>query len=425
MRASIPALLVLTALSSAVPIHRLPPLSDSYDAIAVFLPGGQPPACPWEGISDGFRERFWTFGCKGFLIQRTAWCAYLAVTPRGTAEFFAEEMASLGDSAVITDTSVWAGFLQLEPVNDAPGVAIVWSQSGEPTQAPVIPLRGSRWLAAGSDSLISNGPWSTSAFLWIPPPASEASYDGVWRGTGTEIVPVGPDRSVMVGVLCSTGITPAELQFAGSVTHDWDAEFGAVWSPVFRAVDSLVEAACPVATGRSNLLWLKGSGAGSPFEPWKTSAAPAPPARSRSAIQAPPGLTVLPAATPMPSVAGISMVTIPCTGASEAETAVFSGVLERILARSALPEIPGIVSAAVEPVGDSIRIWVAGNGEIDAGKLSEMLPRLLGPTALCPPESELVANSTLRAFVRYGRRAPDPSPTTMVHILAGVLGLLN
>jgi len=79
----------------------------------------------------------------------------------------------------------------------------------------------------------------------------------------------------------------------------------------------------------------------------------------------------------------------------------------------------------VEPVGDSIRIWVAGNGEIDAGKLSEMLPRLLGPTALCPPESELVANSTLRAFVRYGRRAVDPSPTTMVHILAGVLGLLN
>lgn len=425
MRAAVPALLLMAALSSAVPIHRLPPLSDSFDAIAVFLPGGEPPACPWQGLSDDFRERFWTFGCQGFLIQRTAWCAYLAVTPRGTAELFAGEMAGLGDSAVIADTSVWAGFLQLEPVNEAPGVAIVWAPGGEASQTPVIPLRGSRWLAAGSDTLISNGPWSTSAFLWIPSPASGSSYDGVWRGTGTEIVPVGPDRSVSVGVLCSSGITPAELQFAGSAAHEWDAEFGAVWSPVFRAVDSLVAAACPVVTGTSNLLWLKGSGAGSPFEPWKTSAAPAPPARARSEIQAPPGLVVLPVTTSMPSAAGITMITIPCTGASETETAVFSGVLERILARSALPETPGIVSAAVEPVDDSIRIWVAGDGEIDAVELSEMLPRLLGPTALCPPESELVSNSALRAYVRYGRAAANPSPTTMVHILAGVLGLLD
>lgn len=425
MRTAVPVLILVAALSSAVPIHRLPPLSDSYDAIAVFLPGGQPPAYPWQGISDDFRERFWTFGCQGFLIQRTAWCAYLAVTPRGTAELFAGEMASLGDSAVIADTSVWAGFLQLEPVNEAPGVAIVWAQGGEASQVPVIPLRGSRWLAAGSDTLISNGPWSTSAFLWIPSTAPGSSYDGVWRGTGTEIVPVGPDRSVSVGVLCSSGITPAELQFAGSAAHEWDAEFGAIWSPVFRAVDSLVAAACPVATGTSNLLWLKGSGTGSPFEPWKTSAAPAPPARARSEILAPPGLAVLPVATSMPSAAGITMITIPCTGASEVETAVFSGVLERILARSALPETPGIVSAAVEPVGDSIRIWVAGDGEIDAGELSDMLPRLLGPTALCPPESELVSNSALRAYVRYGRAAADPSPTTMVHILAGVLGLLD
>ncbi len=425
MRALAAAILLLPALAAAVPVHHLGPLSDQFDVIAVFLPGGQPPASPWQGISDDFRERFWTLGCQGFLIQRTAWCAYLAVTPAGTADLFLEEMAGLGDSAVISDTSIWAGFLQLEPVNDDSALAVVWHACDEPSQPPTIPLRGSRWLASGSDTLISNGPWSTSTFLWTRDASEQASYDGAWRGSGTEIVPVGPDRSVIVSVLCSTGMTPAELQFADDAGHDWDGEFGRTWTPVFQAVDALVAASCPPVTGPASLLWLKGSGAGAPFEPWKTAAAPPPPARSRSTIAPPAGISGFQRSCSMPSAPGISMTTIRCTGASADETAVFAGVFERVLARSALPELPGAVSVAVDAEGDSIRVWLAADCEVDATGLAGMLPRLLGPTALCPPESELVANAALRASMRTGRFVSTPSPTTMVHILAEVLGLLD
>ncbi len=423
---SIPAcLLLLTALSWATPVCHQPPLSDEFDAIAVFLPGGLPPASPWEGVSDEFRERFWTLGCEGFLIQRTAWCAYLAVTPPGTADLFVSEMAAMGDSAVIADTSVWSGFLQLEAVNREGPVAIVWHRCDEPGPAPAIPLRGSRWLASGSDTLISNGPWSTSTFLWTVDPVAARCYDGVWRGSGTEIIPVGEGRSVSVQVLSSSGITPAELQFSGGMTHGWDSEFGRIWAPVFSAADSLVASTCPPVPGAGNLLWLKGSGSGGAFEPWKTSAAPPPPARARMTVTAPAVLPAFRAMASMPEAQGVSCTDIACTGATADETAVFAGVFERILARSALPGIPGTASVTVEPIGDSIRVWMAGNGGIDADELAEMLPRLLGPTALCPPESELVANAALRARLLHGSAATVPSPTTMVHILAGVLGLLN
>ncbi len=423
---SIPAcLLLLTALSWATPVCHQPPLSDEFDAIAVFLPGGLPPASPWEGVSDEFRERFWTLGCEGFLIQRTAWCAYLAVTPPGTADLFVSEMAAMGDSAVIADTSVWSGFLQLEAVNREGPVAIVWHRCDEPGPAPAIPLRGSRWLASGSDTLISNGPWSTSTFLWTVDTTAAGSYDGVWRGSGTEIVPVGEGSSVAVRVLCSSGITPAELQFTEGMSHGWDAEFGRIWAPLFSAVDSLVASEFPPVPGAGNLLWLKGSGSGGAFEPWKTSAAPTPPARARMTVPSPSSVPAFHAMNSMPVADGVSSTDIACTGATFDETAVFAGVFERILARSALPGIPGTASVTVEPMGDSIRVWMIGSGGIDAAELAGMLPRLLGPTALCPPESELVANAALRARLLHGSTAAVPSPTTMVHILAGVLGLLD
>ncbi len=425
MRVAAPLLLACTALATAVPVYHLPPVSPDFDAIAVFMPGGLPPNNPWGGLSDGFRERFWTLGCRGFLMQRTAWCAYLALTPPGCAGLFIDEMASLGDSSVMTDTTVWAGILQLEPLDLTGALAVAWHETDAIEPPPFIPVRQSLWLAAGNDTLIANGPWSNSVFLWTPGDGEPSSNSAAWRGTGTEVVPTGGGGSVMIGVHTASGVTPAELGRVFDSGHPWDEVFAPDWGLLIGEIEGLVADFHPPEEGRHNLLWLKGAGSGRNQEPWKTIGIPGPPARARIRVSTPEGLIPFPSPDALPEIEGISCTTFPCIGATRSEILVFSGVFERILARGALPGIEGGVSVAVTPARDSVRVWITGDVDFGGEDPRAVFSRLLGPTALCPPESALVANAALRAFVMHGEPVAPPAPTVMVHLLAGALGLLN
>lgn len=388
------------------------------------MPGGLAPADPWEGLSEGFRERFWTLGCRGFLVQRSAWCAYLAVVPPGCCSLFLDEMASLGDSAVMADTSVWSGILQLEPMDLTGSVAVAWHRGGAISDPPELPLRGSRWLASGGDSLIANGPWLNSVFLWTLPPGSTPVHGAEWRGTGTELIPVGPGVSVMTCVHSGRGVTPADLAGVAAEPDPWDAQFSALWQDLFEAVDSLIALRYPPGPAPGCLLWLKGSGSGGAMTAWKTVAAPPPPSRARQEIVPPEGLEPMPASAGMPLAEGVSRTSFHCGDATPAEVEVFAGVFERILTRSALPRIPGALAVSVEPAGDSVVVWMV-SAEPEAGGIGSGLTALLGPTALCPPESALVANAAVRAFALRGASAARPAPNDMVHVLASVLGLLD
>jgi hypothetical protein len=412
------------ALASAgsIEVAHLPPISPSYDAIAVFLPGGRLPQIPWEGFPDEARERFWALSCSGMLVQRTAWSAYLLVMPAGTSAEFLDAAGMLKTSYTLPDTSEWTRALSLSPADTTGARMVVWAESDSFAPPDALPLRASLWLAGGPDTLVISGPWDDNLFLWLPDSSVAGSSNGIWRGNGTELVPAG-GRSFRVAVATTGPGTPAGLADYLSVDHPWDETFGGIWGDVFAATDSLVASLYPESTLCGGLVWLRGTGSSHSITPWEILPGPAAPARARFVIpwgQVPPPSP--PSGRP-PDVSGVHAIPLPCPEEGPDGLAVLACILERILARSALPGIPGARAILVMPGNGSLDVILIGDIEIADSSLRDTLRGLVSATALCPPESALVVNATLRASIREGRWLPILSPADVVMRLGQALGL--
>jgi hypothetical protein len=401
---------------------HLPPLSPSYDAIAVFLPGGRLPQVAWEGFPDDARERFWTLSCSGMLVQRSAWSAYLLITPAGTAGEFIEAAGMLQTGYTIPDTSVWTRALSLSPIDTTGSAIVVWAASDSFAAPGALPLRTSLWLAEDLDTLVISGPWDDNLFLWLPDSSTNSSAAEAWRGSGTEMIPAS-GRCFRVAVSTQRAGTPAGLAEFLSVSHPWDATFGSPWGEVFAATDSLLTSIYPESALQGGLVWLRGTGSAKSIEPWTLLPGPAAPARARYVVPwtaSPP--TAPPSGRP-PEVPGVHSFSLSCPGEGTDELAVMSCILERVLARSALPEIPGALALQVLPEEEGLEVILLGEIAIADSLLPETIRSLVSTTALCPPESALVVNATFRASIREGRWLPVPRLTDVVMNLGRALGL--
>lgn len=402
-------------------VYRLPPLDPSYDALAVFLPAGALPQIPWEGFPDEARERFWALSCSGMLVQRSAWSAYLMITPAGTAGQFIPAAGMLQTSFTMPDTSVWTRALSLAAIDTAGAVTVVWAASDDYSPPASLPLRTSLWLAEGPDTLVISGPWDNNVFLWLPDSTVVGSSDAVWRGRGTELIPAS-GRSFRVAVSTEGTGSPAGLAGLFSAGHPWDATFAKPWGEVLAAIDSLVAAMYPESTLTGGLVWLRGTGSSHGIQPWELFPGPAAPSRARIVI---PWATDTPSAPPSgrpPDVDGVSRFALPCVGGSPDRLAVLACILERTLARGALPWIPGARAIQVYPGDDSLVVILTGQIGIPESLLPDTIRSLVSATALCPPESALVVNATLRASIREGRWLPMPEMADIVLDLGRALG---
>jgi len=418
-------LLIVAVCSAAIGsagVCRLPPISPDFDAIAVFLPGGRMPQIPWEGFPDEARERFWALSCEGMLVQRTAWCAYLVVTPAGSADDFLDAIGMLRTSYTLPDTSVWTRALSLVPADTTGARTVVWAAADSFTGAGPLPLRRSCWLAAGPDTLVISGPWDDNLFLWLPEETDAGSCDAAWRGSGTELLPAG-SRSFRVEVATTSTGTPANMASYPLATHAWDSVFDDPWGRIFAAVDSLVAEQFPESTMHGGLVWLRSAGSSRDITPWEMLPGPAAPARARRAVAWPFELPSAPPSGRPPDAPEVHPVRLPCPGQTADQLAVLASVLERVLARSALPGIAGAGAIQVFPVSDGFDVILIGDLGVPDSSLLSTIRSLVSTTALCPPESALVANATLRASIREGRWLPMPVPSDVVKCLGRALGL--
>jgi hypothetical protein len=406
----------------AADVYRLPPLDPSYDAVAVFLPAGGLPQIPWEGFPDDARERFWALSCSGMLAQKSAWSAYLMVTPPGAADQFIPAAEMLQTSFMMPDTSVWTRALSLAALDTTGPVIVVWAASDSYSAPAALPLRTSLWLSEGPDTLVISGSWDNNLFLWFPGSSAEGTADASWRGRGTELIPAS-GRSYMVAVSTEAAGTPAGLAGLLASGHSWDSTFATPWGEVFAGIDSLVETAYPESSLAGGLIWLRGTGSSRGIQPWQLFPGPSAPARARVVI---PWGDVPPPAPPSgrpPDVAGVSRFSLPCVGEGPERLAVLACILERVLARSALPWIPGARAIQVYPAEDSLEVILTGQIGIPESLLPDTIRSLVSATALCPPESALVVNATLRASIREGRWLPMPEMADIVLNLGEALGL--
>ncbi len=415
------AALLLAASVCGAETWFLPRVSPDFDAIAVMLPGGRIPQIPWEGFPDIARERFWAYSCSGLLMGRSAWSAYLLVTPPGTSGQFLEAAGMLETSYMLSDTSVWGRALMLEATGAESSVTIVWSDSVGGSVPQRLPLRRSAWLAAGPDTLIVNGTWDNNLFLWSPDSGDAGLSGAAWRGIGTEVVPTGAGSCIIAAASASEG-TPANLSDYLASENGWDSSFASPWGLLLEAMDSLVASMYPVSAGGGNLVWLKGTGSGSAVEPWVMLPGPPAPARTRQTMPWPLEISRAPHPDQIPETPIVHRLMLPYAGTGDMAL-VLAGVLERLMARSALPGIPGAVSVQVEVVPDSLEVILVGDIAMDGSALRARITELLATTALSPPESSLVSNATLRASFRTGRWIAMPARSDIVMGLASALGL--
>jgi hypothetical protein len=192
---------------------------------------------------------------------------------------------------------------------------------------------------------------------------------------------------------------------------------------VFAATDSLLTSIYPESALQGGLVWLRGTGSAKSIEPWTLLPGPAAPARARYVVPwtaSPP--TAPPSGRP-PEVPGVHSFSLSCPGEGTDELAVMSCILERVLARSALPEIPGALALQVLPEEEGLEVILLGEIAIADSLLPETIRSLVSTTALCPPESALVVNATFRASIREGRWLPVPRLTDVVMNLGRALGL--
>ncbi|MBN1434366.1 hypothetical protein JW921_06360 [Candidatus Fermentibacterales bacterium] len=429
---SVLAVLLLQAATAspleAVEVLERPRLGeDRTEAVTLLLPGGQLPVEPWSGMTDEDRELCWALAARGLLIQRTAWCGYVLIVPRGTAERFLPMFARMSTTELAPDTGLWARTLDLRPAPGEP-VIIAFRDSTASSGVPAIPIRVSAWLESGEDTLLVPGPWANDVFLLTGERDGEPVEGlgaGFWRGVGHEVIP-GAFRSAPAIVTTTLSGTPSDLfGLSAGITH-WDSIYAIGYASVFSAIDSLIEAVHPSGPDCvGKLVWMRGLGYGDTLSPWTSFPLPPPGAHSPISVAAPeeltgPGLV----AAPPPDFAGRLIGRASCEGLDPDEELVAACLLERMIASSSLfREHPGL-GIMVMAEGDSLAFFLTGEAGAAGSPVMEMssIWSALGPTLLARPGENLLENAAVRASVLSGRPVEAPDAHGMLMNLAGMAG---
>jgi hypothetical protein len=419
-------LLVINNFCPAQEIINLNPVSPSFDALVLLLPGGKFPASPWESLRNSDRELMWSLGAQGLLVQRTAWSAYMFLVPPGTGERFLPMLERLSAEEQISTCGVWVETLDLIPAGRDSSVILIFHACAEKDPVHMLPVCSSRLLCQGSDTLIISGSWKNDIFLIAGSEHDEEISSGFWRGFGIEIIPAG-ENSVKTLVTSTMTGTPSDLSgFHPEFTHS-DSLFRNGWGGVFASVDSLVKEIYPPADEIPQVvIWLRGTGSDENLFPWKVSTPGPPPGRATVEIELPEILNnpFLPFGYFSPDTFSSVSLAFSTANISFDNSAVMAVYLERLLSRELLPLLYGTTGVIVRPETDSLRIFLLSEDYSGFLVDHDFLREVLMPSVLSPPDGKMIHNSTVRASVMLGREILQPTRYSFAMQLPRLLGLL-
>ncbi|MCK5785993.1 MAG: hypothetical protein KAH54_05490 [Candidatus Sabulitectum sp.] len=379
----------------------------SGDGAIVMLPGI--PTHPWEALSDTQLEEMWTYGIQGYQVTRSGWSGYILSGPDGSAQILEEIAETLEADTIMADSSLWARTIQLVWNTNALANSFVFGDSvGE---LPVMPVRTSRWLEAGADTLVVSLPIENSVFLWGGEQAGSFNLSA-WRGIGTEVIP-GGSSAISALVTYSVEGSPGDILSLEYTPSELDDFWGERWAPLLSVSDSLVlrQISGGLAV-KNSLVWIRGTG-GQSLCPWTMIPSPSPPALASVEIERLSGVT--PAFSRV-STADLLVVTMPGKAESGARAAYAAALLERIVSRMALPL--GSVCQGVSSEDGSVHLYISGV-DWDEETALFVIRDELTPIIFTSPEYQLLHNAAIKAGI------PEMGQQETISLLAKVTGFLN
>lgn len=391
-------LLIATVLAVGLP---------SGDGAIVMLPGI--PVHPWDALSTRQLEEMWTYGIQGYQVTRSGWSGYILNGPAGSSQILEDLAETLETDSIMADSSLWARTLQLTwNTNALANSWILGDSAGDP---PVVPVRTSRWLEAGADTLIVSLPIENTVFLW----GGEREGDfhlSAWRGIGTEVIPGGAS-AINALVTYSVNGSPEDVISLEYIPSEVDDFWGEKWAPLLGAADSLVLRQIPGGLKIENsLIWIRGTG-GQNFCPWTMIPSPSPPAVASVEIERFTG--VIPVVSRV-SAPGLLLVTMPGNAGSGARAAYAAALLERIVGRMALPT--GSICQGISSEDGLVQLYISGVTLDEETTLAIILDELT-PIIFTSPEYQLLNNAAIRAGI------PEMSQHDTIILLATVTGFLR
>jgi hypothetical protein len=377
------------------------------DCAVVMLHGV--PAEPWASLSELQLEEMWTYGIEGYQVTRSAWSGYILRGPEGSGDLLESICATLAADSTIPDSSLWARTLQLVwDGNALPGYAVIEDTLPEIRDLPV---RTSRWLEAGEDTLMLSLPVENTVLLWAGGYSGDFSASA-WRGVGTEVIPFSGSR---VNALVSWTIqgSPGDIIDLEYHPLELDAVWEGTWAPVLAMADSIVarRASLP-ARSMNSLVWIRGTG-GSRMSPWGMVPSPSPRPVASVEVESRPGIVPL---FEYHEIPGVLTVTLPGNAGSASRAAYAAALLERILARMILPPEASLI-ADYTPSGE-VRLHFSGTDWTESQVMDVIHSELL-PVIFTSPEAALMHNAAIRASI------PPLNQRDTIELLAVVAGFLN
>ncbi len=379
----------------------------SGDGAIVMLPGV--PVHPWAALSDTQREEMWTYGIQGYQVTRSGWSGYILSGPEGSAQILQQIAETLETDSIMADSSLWARTIQL--VWNTNALAASWVVEDSFEDVPVLPVRTSRWLRAGEDTLIVSLPVGNSVFLWGGENTGE-NYLTAWRGVGTEVIPDGTS-AVSTLVTCSVTGSPGDIMSLEYTPSEQDSFWAERWAPLLCAADSLVlHQMSGGLVNRNSLVWIRGTG-GQSLSPWSMVPSPSPPAIASVEIEPVQGLVPSRNTSEIPQALCVPM---PGNAGSGARAAYAAALLERIVSRMALPI--SSVCCGVSSEDGSVALYITG---VDWSRQTamEIIREELTPIIFTSPESQLLNNAAVKAGI------PEMSEQDTITLLARVTGFMN
>ena len=384
------------------PVYNLPAISGSSDIIVVMMKDGLLPEVPWDGITQRQSEEFWALACSGMMIQRAGWSGYIIICPLGVGGEILETALALASASGIADNSALSAGLQLVPVSDCPSTVLLFSRLGTDSPPVALPLRGSKWLELGADTLMINYPEEVTSFYWTDFPDSLSLSPATWRGTGTEIVPAG-SSSVNLAFTCVHGSVPSNLFGIRIEPNPLDTSYMETWGRAISTVENMIVNLYPIKEDSGHLLWIRGNGT---ENPWRSSPSPLPPPSATVKIEMP----VQPEteypfsdfnASAIPNAVEIEL---PGRLSNPQRGPVMESVLDRIIGRDVLSGFDKDILFEVQSdVMGNISIWLvnADGSAVQDGDRSKVLDKLQN-AILVPPGKLLIENTLVRASFLEG-----------------------
>jgi len=380
----------------------------SGDGAIVMLPGI--PVHPWEALSENQLEEMWTYGIQGYQVTRSGWSGYILSGPEGSAQLIKGIAETLEADSIMADSSLWARTLQL--VWNTNALADSWIIGAFEEEPPVVPVRTSRWLEAGADTMIVSLPIGNTVFLWGGERTGGFNQTA-WRGVGTEVIPYG-SSAVSVLVTSSVHGSPEDIISLEYLPSEADDFWREEWAPLLSIADSLVlRQVADSLVAENSLVWIRGTG-GQNLSPWTMIPSPSPAAVASFEIDRFQGISAAPTAGV--TLPGILTVKMPGNAGSGARAAYAAALLERIVSRMALPA--GSVCQGTFAEDGSVFLNISGVDWDEAAALVIIRDELT-PIIFTSPEYQLLNNAAIKAGI------PEMDQHDTITLLSGVMGFLN